>query len=205
VNDINFCGIFQGTIKVFGRDHVDTSFEILSMIDQILSTQDPASFHSELVRITSVNELSQVKGVFFHQSDEGLSSLGKGGISLAAIILLTAFLGFFFIGKKRSTLKKSETMKTYSSSSQQHQRKNALLTRLFLKKKRHAGADYDPEAKSIRPSESDCESVDLGPGNRLLLSEGRPVEIEFDISYSTTACDESSAEPMLDPRTEGII
>ena len=67
-------------------------------------------------------------------------------------------------------------------------------------RRKRVGADYDLEERSTKPNQ-EPEAVNFGAGSTLLLTDGRPIEIEFDRSHSTS----HYAEPSLDPRAEGIV
>ena len=76
--------------------------------------------------------------------------------------------------------------------------------------------EYYPEDKSLKPS-LEPEAVAFGGGSRLLLTDGRPVEIDFDQTsssytdqtyphtYADPTLSESATHLTLEPRTRQSI
>jgi hypothetical protein len=186
---------------VYGREQGDIALEIISMIDEVLDTNDPSSLHKDLVKIQSVDKLTVVPNFPSSSGGDNLSSVGKALILFAIIFVVSAGLWLYVARRKRSSLQKSPTMSTYSSNSRS---KNTLYSRVFARKSKNKYKDYNPEEGSIKPSR-EPEAVAFGAGSRLLLTDGRPVEVEFDqTDGSDTSVMDSHMEMSLDPRAEYI-
>jgi hypothetical protein len=185
VNAINFCGVFVGHVNVFGHDEADAAIEVLSMIDQILNSE-PSRFHPELVAISSADEYFSATGGDIGVQDDGVE-VGNILWAVLGILSLISVAGFWWFCVRNE--KQGDT--GYSSKT----RSKRIWGRSFRRQQRKM-SPYNPEERSIKTS-CEPEAVAFGGGDTLLLTDGRPHEIDFDPSYS---------EPRLDPRARhGII
>jgi hypothetical protein len=204
MNPVNFCGVFKGRVEVYGREQGDTALDILSMVDEVLNTEDPSSLHADLVRIQSEDSLTVIPTFRSSGGGNKLSNVGKALILFAIVFVVSAVLWLFVSRRKRSPLHKSATMSTYASNSRS---KSTLYNRVFHhRKNKNKYKDYNPEERSIKTS-MEPEAVAFGAGSRLLLTDGRPVEVEFvdDIHNSgNTSVMDSHMDMSLDPRAEYI-
>jgi hypothetical protein len=189
---------------VYGREQGDTVLEVLSMVDEVLNTNDPSSLHKDIVKIQSEDRLTVIPNYRSSGGEDNLSSVGKALILFAVIFVVSAVLWMFVARRKRSSLHslhKSATMSTYSSNSRS---KNTLYSRVFARQSKNKYKDYNPEERSIKPS-MEPEAVAFGAGSRLLLTDGRPIEVEFDeTNSSSTSVMDCHMEMSLDPRAEYI-
>lgn len=187
---------------MYGREQGDIALKIISMVEDVLNTNDPSSLHKDLVNIQSEDKLTVVPNFPSTGDGDNLSSVGKALILFAIIFVVSAGLWFFVARRKRGSLQKSATMSTYSSNSRS---KSTLYSRVFARKSKNKYKDYNPEERSIKPSR-EPEAVAFGAGSRLLLTDGRPVEVEFDETHhgSDTSVMDSHMEMSLDPRAEYI-
>lgn len=168
------------------------------MIDMVLNTNDPSTLHTDIVKIQSEDKLTVIPIFPSSDGEDNLSNVGKALILFAIIFVVSAGLWLYVARRKRSSLRKSPTMSTYSSNSR------SLYSRVFARKSKNKYKDYNPEAGSIKPSR-EPEAVAFGAGSRLLLTDGRPVEVEFnDTDESDTSVMDSHMEMSLDPRAEYI-
>lgn len=136
--------------------------------------------------ISTADEYVSVSGSGL--SEDGVSTLGWVAIAVAALTVCGG-IWFFFL----SNQKQGDTGNAFSNNGQRNKRK---WNKFF--KKHQGDHDFNPEEGSIKPS-YEPEAVAFGGGERLLLTNGRPVEIGFNQPYS-------DAEPTLDPRArEGLI
>jgi hypothetical protein len=142
--------------------------------------------HPELVNITSADQYLEITGADISNEGVDIPRLGWVGIGLTGLIV-GACVWWYFL----SSQKQGDTANAFSSNARRNKRK---WNKYFKRHQTHV--DYNPEEKSIKQS-YEPEAVAFGGGERLLLTNGRPVEIDFNTSY---------AEPCLDPRArEGLI
>ena len=154
------------------------------MIDQILNTKNAPALHPELVNIATEDQYLYISGADDLNQAVDIPVLGWAGIGLAALIFVAGVYWYFL-----SSQKQGDTLNAFSSNAKRNKRK---WNRYFKREQRRM-EEYNPEARSIRPS-YEPEAVTFGGGSRLLLTDGRPIEIDFD------------DEPRMDPRaSEGLI
>jgi hypothetical protein len=192
---------------VFGREQGETALTVLLMVNEVLNTNDPSSLHTDLVKIQSEASLTVIPNFPSASSgdEDKLSNVGKALVLFAIIFVVSAALWLYVARRKRDSLRKSETMSgMYKSKSSRS--KNTLYSRVFARKSRNKYKDYNPEANSIKPSmEAEAAAFGAAGSSRLLVSDGRPVDVDFDeTSSNNTSVMDSHMEMSLDPRAEYI-
>jgi hypothetical protein len=157
------------------------------MIDQILNSE-PSRFHPELVAISSADEYFSANGGDIGLHDGG-AEVGNILWAVLGILSLLSVVGFWWFCVRNQ--KQGDT--GYSSKT----RRKRVWNSAFKRQQRKM-AHYNPEERSIKTSfEPEAVAFGGGGGETLLLTDGRPLEIDCDSSYS---------EPRLDPRARhGII
>jgi hypothetical protein len=172
-------------VNVFGKDRDDAALEVLSMLDQILNPSSPARLHPELLAISSEDDYLEITGGDIHPSSE-ISALGWAGICLCIVIFTAGIWWFCFRNEKQGDTAFSNNAK-----------RNKRTWNKIFKHQSDRHVDYNPEEKSIKPS-YEPEAVAFGGGETMLLTDGRPVEIDFDpTSYSDASLDPRATQRIV--------
>ena len=182
VNKVNFCGTFQGRMKIFGIEQGNDALNVLSLVVDVLNTQNPAKINSEIVKITPIQSMTVVMGGPNTKGFKSISNVGKAGIAVAIVIVVTALLYYYMSRKKRRAMRNADTT---SSPKRQHGYGDSTLKNMFLRRKRNI--EYDPEEKSIKPAmEAEAENYrNSAGGAQLLLTDARSMQ-EIDVDHDST-------------------
>ena len=86
-----FCGIFTGKISVYGREQEDSALEVLSVIDQVLNTQNTENLHPELVKISAQPEYLKVK---YGDEKDGIPTIALAGAGIVGLFGLSCIWWF---------------------------------------------------------------------------------------------------------------
>ena len=201
VNRVNFCGSFKTTLYIYGKDQENAANEVLQMIKQLLDSKEPSKIHPEIVKISFVEELLKInEGETTLPSSfnkKKVSKLGIAGVVLS-VVLFTSCLWWCCIRQQEDQMSKSDDICKYSSNSRRGNR--GVFQRMFRQTRYpRAESTYNIKDESIKPSFDSEEHRSFRVGSKSLLTNGKPVEIEFDESYSQIY------EHSLDPRAHGIV
>lgn len=149
---VNFCGIFTGEVSVFGKDQGDSSLQVMSMLKEILNPLDPSRWHPELALLMPVEEHFEIISDVPDES-RGVKIENLLWAGLAIVLLMVTMCMWWFC----RNMKQGDTMLTSTES----RRGKRTWNRFFRRHQRRM--EYNPEAKSIRPSlEPDAEAFGGG-------------------------------------------
>ena len=59
-NPIDFCAVFTNTIKVYGHNQKDATYQVLELINKVLNKDDPGKMHTDLVRMKSLENMEKI-------------------------------------------------------------------------------------------------------------------------------------------------
>lgn len=191
---MNFCGVFAGQVNVFGKEKEEATIHVAEMIREALSPSDPTVLHSDIVAMNVDSQYFNVDGNSMNlEKALNRSMIAWIGMVVVGVIFFFMVWWFFIRGDKQIDT---------GISSSRTQRNRRMWNRSYRRGQEAAVDDmsYDPEEKSIGPHyRDDSESISSSyrDGDRLLLTDGRPVYLDHD----TTAVDYEDA---LEPENELI-
>jgi hypothetical protein len=146
----------------------------LSLIDQIVNTDNPTVLHPDIIQISSADNYFMVDGgdpAVLEDNEVDIASIGWAGLGISSLLMVALFWWFCIRNEKQGDT-------AFSNNTRRNKR---TWTRYFRRQQHRQ--EYNPEGKSLRPS-FEPEAVAFGGGDRLLLTDGRPVLIDFDKTYS---------------------
>lgn len=165
----------MGHVSVFGSDVHDAARHTLNLIDQILNADRPEALHPEIIQIETSEKHINVNGqhVKSAQGDDGIdvAAIGWAGLGISALLMVALFYWFVIRNEKQGDTGCSADSSRSSSKKRRSRKKG------FFSENHHD--EYYLEGKSLKPS-YEPEAVAFGGGSRLLLTDGRPVELDFD-------------------------
>jgi hypothetical protein len=184
---------------MYGTAEDVSAEDLLVHINTVLKTATPGAVHKTLVSISTVEELVLVfgpeddgrdKGVLADSAAFGVPRLLVAGTVLSILVFIGGIVWFAHDRKKRVNLIISDPSILYNMT-RKNPRKNrgggsgGIFDFFIPRKEKKRGDFYDPGANSLRHSPETEEAVDFGTGNMLLLTDGRPVEVDFDQNYKS--------------------
>jgi hypothetical protein len=182
--------------------------ELLVHITTVLKTATPGAIHKTLVSVTTVDDLVLVlgpedndgrdKGALSDSAVLGVPKLLVAGTVLAILVFIGGIVWFAHDRKKRVNLIFSDPAIMYNMTRKNPRNNNrgsgsggGIFDFFIPRKEKKRGDFYDPGANSLRHSPETEEAVDFGAGNMLLLTDGRPVEVDFDQNYKSNMAETS--------------
>lgn len=190
---------------MYGTAEDVSAEDLLVHINKILKSATPGAIHKTLVSITTVDEFVLVlgpeddgrdKGLLADSAVFGLPRLLLVGTGLAFLVVIVGIIWFALDRKRRVNLIFSDPAIMYNMT-RKNPRNNrgggsgGIFDFFIPRKEKKRGDFYDPGANSLRHSPETDEAVDFGAGNMLLLTDGRPVEVDFDQNYKSNMAETS--------------
>ncbi len=94
-NEVNFCGIFTGTVLVYGKNQneQETSRTIMTYINEVLDNSEPHELHSELTLLSRVDKYSEVGGGYTNSTISRLDIL----LIIVSALIVAAIMYYVYI------------------------------------------------------------------------------------------------------------
>ena len=159
------------------------------------------------------------EGYFHGNGPLGVSRMLWAGFVLGVVFISLGLVWLVTDRRKRAKLMFADGMIGYSSNSRRYRRGRGAGSGPFgnyFRSKRGVGSSkhfssrddemsFYGQEESIRHSPEAEETVDLGAGNMLLMTDGRPVEIDYDEHHSGTSSDDDGEDDNFNTRHASML